>query len=84
MILVMFFFHMLCCEIKYNYLIESNNYSDESFFGNNVEIQSTNENQLLERVYAEIVKLLDGDPFSLCDFKLAFRAQELLNYAIKN
>lgn len=70
-------------EIKYNYLIESNNYSDERFFGNNVEIQSTNENQLLEKVYAEIVKLLDGDPFSLCDIKLAFRAQELLNFAIK-
>ena len=66
-------------EINLHNLVENINYPNEYSYGSTGETFKTNEEKLLEKVYLEIANFLRGEPESLCNFKLAFRAQELIN-----
>lgn len=85
-----FEFSIMANSVKINYnsamgtmsfhnLVGNNSYPNEFLYGSAEETFNTREEKLLEKVYLEIAKFLRGEPDSLCNFQLAFRAQELIN-----
>ena len=66
-------------EVNFHNLIENTSYANEYIYGGKGERFSTNEEKLLKKVYLEIAKFLREEPYSLCNFQLAFRVQELIN-----